>query len=374
MNTRILFLSDINSAHTRKWAESLAKKGFEIGVFTLSPVKSDWFKAFSNITVFSSTQVSSSDFTSSDVLKMGYLKEIRNLKNAILSFRPDILHAHYATSYGLLGVLSRFRPFVISIWGSDVYDFPNKSFLHKMLFKFNLRMADRLLSTSHVMARESAKYTNKKIIVTPFGIDMQVFKPMTVKSLFSVNDIVIGTIKVLDIKYGIDFLIRAFRILKDKQPHLSLKLLIVGTGEESDRLKQLASQLNLEKDCVFTGFVNHAEVPMYHNMIDIAVFLSIYDSESFGVAVLEASACEKPVIVSKVGGLPEVVEHGVSGFVVPPRDAEAAALAIENLIMDPGLRNSMGKNGRERVLKLYDWDKNLSDIIEIYKELLRNAG
>ena len=373
MGKRILFLSDINSAHTRKWAESLAKKGFEIGVFSLSPCKSSWFESFSNITVFSSDSLAGRS-GSSDVSKIAYLKELRRLKKAIREFRPDVLHAHYATSYGLLGVLSRFRPFVISIWGSDVYDFPNKSFLHKALLKFNLRSADRLLSTSNVMAEESAKYTRRSILVTPFGIDMQVFRPLPVKSLFHENDIVIGTIKVLDVKYGIDFLLRAFRILKDRHPALPLKLLIVGDGAQADNLKQLARQLDIAGDCIFTGFVDHAQVPGYHNMIDVPAFLSILDSESFGVAVLEASACEKPVVVSDVGGLPEVVAHDETGFVVPSRNAEAAAAAIEKLVLDPGLRSRMGKKGRERVMKLYDWEKNLSGIVEIYKDLLKDAG
>lgn len=371
MNRRILFLSDVNSAHTRKWAESLAKKGFEIGVFSLSPCTSDWFEAFSNITVFSSIKLTPEQFIASDFSKVAYFKELRALKDIIRTFKPDIVHAHYATSYGLLGVLTKFKPLIISLWGSDIFDFPRKSFLHRAVLKYNLKMADRVLSTSKVMAEETKKYTDRPVLVTPFGIDMQLFRPKPSKRLFSEQDTVIGTIKVLDEVYGIDYLIKAFKILKTKHSHLPLKLLIVGRGQQAEDLKKLTAQLGLTEDTVFTGFVNHALVSDYHNMIDISCFLS--NSESFGVAVLEASSCEKPVVVTNVGGLPEVVDEGSTGFIVPPRDEQAAAAAIEKLILNPGLREQMGKNGRQKVSELYDWDKNLEEIIQIYNEVLRNG-
>ena len=372
MNRRILFLSDVNSAHTRKWAESLAKKGFEIGVFSLSPCTSDWFEAFPNITVFSSVKLTAEQFISSDFSKVAYFKELRALKEIIKAFKPDIVHAHYATSYGLLGVLSKFKPLIISLWGSDIFDFPKKSFLHKAVLKYNLKMADRILSTSYVMAKETEKYTDQPILVTPFGIDMELFKPQPVNSLFDKKDLVIGTVKVLDEVYGIDYLIKAFKVLKDKHPHLPLKLLIVGRGQQTEDLKKLAAQLKVDEDTVFTGFVDHSHVSSYHNMIHVSCFLS--NSESFGVSVLEASSCEKPVVVTNVGGLPEVVDDGSTGFIVPPRDENAAALAIENLVLNSDLRETLGKKGREKVSRLYDWNKNLEEIIKIYNDVLSNGN
>jgi len=97
---------------------------------------------------------------------------------------------------------------------------------------------------------------------------------------------------------------------------------------------------------VFTGKVNYGEVPKYHNMLTISVFPSIFESESFGVSILEASACEKPVVVSNVGGLPEVVDDQKTGFIVPPKDPEKLAEAIEKLILNESLRLQIGKAGR----------------------------
>jgi glycosyltransferase involved in cell wall biosynthesis len=289
----------------------------------------------------------------------------------IADFQPDILHVHYASSYGLIGALSGFHPYLVSVWGADIFEFPRKSIFHRELIKFTLRKADKILSTSHVMAKETNKYTEKPIEVTPFGIDLDRFKPFHAESLFNEDDIVIGTIKGLDKQYGIEFLLQAFAILAKRQPALPLKLLIVGGGPLEKSLKQRANELGIENRTAFTGQVRYDEIASYHNMLTIFVALSVIDSESFGVAILEASACEKPVVVANVGGLPEVVEHGVTGLVVPPKHPEAAAAAIERLIHDNELRWQMGNAGRERVKKLYDWKVNVEQMLGIYRDVAR---
>ncbi|MCD7873785.1 MAG: glycosyltransferase [Acidaminococcaceae bacterium] len=149
---------------------------------------------------------------------------------------------------------------------------------------------------------------------------------------------------------------------------MPLKLLIVGEGSQKTYLKKLAEDLGIAEDSVFTGKIVHSLVPVYDNMLSISV--SVSNSESFGVAVIEASACEKPVVVSNVGGLPEAVEDGVTGLIVPPRNPEKTALAIEKLILDSSLRAEMGKAGRKRAFQLYNWHNNVQQMISIYKGAL----
>ena len=114
---------------------------------------------------------------------------------------------------------------------------------------------------------------------------------------------------------------------------------------------------------------DYSKVPSFHKIIDIYAALSILDSESFGVAIVEAEGCGKPVVVSNVGGLPEVVEDGKTGFVVEKKNAVAAAEKLEKLVLDAGLRGIMGKAGRARVLKLYDWNENVAQMMEIYSKI-----
>lgn len=363
---RVLLLSDAHSIHTIKWARGLSEKGIDIGIFSLNRLADNPYKGYENISVFYFQDDNCHDLNSG-FKKLSYLKSISYVNRVIKKFKPDIIHAHYASSYGLIGALIGFHPYIISVWGSDVYEFPNKSFLHKAVLKFNLKHADRILSTSHAMANETRKFTKKDIEVIPFGIDLDVFKPMKVVSIFKEEDIVIGTVKSLEEKYGIEYLIRAFAIVKERNIDLPIKLLIVGGGSLERHFKHVTKQLGIEKDTIFTGPVSHNEVPFYDNMLSVSVFVS--KSESFGVAVIEACACGIPVIVSNVGGLPEVVDDGISGIIVPPNDIRSTAHAIENLVLNRKLANTMGEHGRKKVKLLYDWKYNIELMMSIYNHI-----
>lgn len=365
---KIFLIADGSSSHTEKWVLVLLKHNIKVYLFTLNKISANILSASQNnqVEVYSEYLLSEQSFLS----KISYLKVVPRLKKEIKRFKPNIVHAHYASSYGLLGALSSFHPFVLSVWGSDVYDFPKKSILHKMILKWNLRKADLILSTSNVMARETNKYTDKKIEVTPFGVDLNVFKPYQVHRVIGINneDIVIGTIKTLESKYGIEYLIRAFKVLKERD-YANIKLLIVGKGTLKDYLNELVKSLNIEDYVVFQGWIPFDEVVKFHNMLDIAVYPSILDSESFGVSVVESGACEVPVVVANKGGLVEVVEENVTGFVAQAKNHIDLADKIELLLRDEKLRIKMGKSARERVKKMYSWKDNASLMINKYESL-----
>ncbi|MBN1637441.1 MAG: glycosyltransferase [Ignavibacteriales bacterium] len=368
LNTnKILLLSDCNSSHTIKWVTELSKYFKKITLFSFFRPNHNNFTNIRNLElIVCNTKISGNKLLRNSLSKIKYLKHLRKLKKVIKNFQPDILHAHFASSYGLLAALTNFHPLIISVWGYDIYEFPTKSFVNNFIIKHNLQKADIILSTSNVMKIEIQKYTNKDILVTPFGIDIENFKKKEVKSIFKKNEIVIGTVKLLKPKYGIDFLLRVFKILKDKYSTLPLKLLIVGFGEQEKELKDLAKKLNISNDTIFTGYIENHIVVDYYNMLNIFVALSISDSESFGVSILEASACELPVVVSDVGGLPEVVKDNITGFVVPRKNEEAAVSALERLIIDENLRDKMGSAGRKLVFDNYDWQICVQIMLNIY--------
>ncbi len=369
---KILLLADVNSPHTTKWSNSLNDLGFEVALFSLGRCKNNYCeldindKHLFNLDLPYELQQG----PEISIAKFRYLYALKILKKIITNYSPDILHAHYASSYGLLGALSNFRPYVISVWGSDVLSFPNQSFVHKKILKFNLKRADQILATSNFLAKRTNEYTHKQIGITPFGVDVDKFIPTETKGPFNKKDIVIGTIKSLEKTYGIDTLINAFSIVRNKFKDLPLKLLIIGSGTEEINLKKLAEEKIGKSDCIFTGLINHSLIQNYHNMIDIPVFLS--KQESFGVSILEAMACCKPVIVSTAGGLQEIVDDGQNGYIISPNNPLEAANAIEKLINNPELRIMFGKNGREKVLTFYDWGKNVDLMINVYKDILKN--
>ncbi|MEZ5082129.1 MAG: glycosyltransferase [Bacteroidales bacterium] len=363
---KILLLADANSVHTFKLARSLVENNINVLIFSLDSDLHIDYSQLKNLQIEFAKQKAQGKMNKfGEIYKTGYILALSKLKSVIKTFKPDILHAHYASSYGLLGSLSGFHPYILSVWGSDVYDFPTKSFFHKMILKYNFRKADMIMSTSKAMADETKKYTNKDILVTPFGIDLNSFKPKEVKSIFSENDIVIGTIKTLEDIYGIDYLIKAFSLLVKANPDLPLKILIVGDGSQRTHLESLTDQLGIKDKTKFTGRIPYNKLPEYHNMISIFVALS--KSESFGVAIVESSACGKPVVVSNVGGLPEVVQNDKTGFIVPAKNEQAAYEALEKLVKSEELRENMGRKGRKFVEENYNWGNNVRVIIQAYK-------
>lgn len=368
---KVLLLGDAASAHIVKWANSIQSKGVDVLVFGLSEFNPALYNSEIKIETFRIPNFIKWK-KDGNFLKSAYLLALPKLKSLLIKFKPDLLHTQYASSYGLLASLANYHPSLLQVWGADVYRFPDKSKLHRSLLKFNLSRADRILSTSYSMTARTKTFTNKPIDFIHLGVDIKRFRPFKVESIFKPDDIVIGSIKTLEPQYGIEFLIKAFRLVKERLPQLPLKLLIVGHGTLEHMLKKLVVELNLNNDTVFTGHIPYNEVPKYHNMLDIFVALSTEDSETFGVAAVEASACEKPVVVSDVGGLPEAVEHNLSGFIVKNKNIEQAADSIIRLVLDESLRKRMGIDGRKRVVENFNWEDKVEQIVSLYKNVIQN--
>lgn len=366
---KVLLLADIGSSHTEKWANGLASKGIIVGLFSLNKSNNQWFDGVENIElIFHPNRVLKGNKFSE---KLGYLRFLPILKRKIKQFQPTILHAHYASSYGLLGAITGFQPFVVSVWGSDVYDFPKKNWINRSILKYTLSTAQRICSTSYCMKEEALKYTNKQIIVIPFGIDVKLFnRPEATSVLDEKKKIVIGNIKSLEDKYGIDTLILAFKLFDEKFPQVDKELLIVGDGTKRKDYETLVSELNLVEKVVFTGKVNHSDVPNYHRMIDVFVCLSKLNSESFGVSLVEAMSSRSIVVASKVDGFSEVLDHSNKyGYLVEKNNPEQVAEVLGMIILNkkPAIHKTM--MSREHILRKYDWNENLNTMITVYNEI-----
>lgn len=297
--------------------------------------------------------------------QLGYFLNAFELRRLLSRERPDVLNAHYASGYGTLARLSGFRPLLLSIWGSDVYDFPTKSPLHRWLIQKNLKEATAVASISHCMLRQAnALYSHPMTFITPFGVDEQMFSPGDREDM-DARSITIGTVKSLAPKYGIDTLIRAFAKVSSER---EVRLEIVGKGEQEGELRDLAIQYGVAERVNFRGYVRHEEVPDVLREFDIYAALSRYDSESFGVAILEAGACGIPVVVSDADGPKEVTIDGETGFVVPREGVDEAARAMARLVDSDELRAKLGGSGRQHVLNNYTWSRALDAMESAYRE------
>ena len=359
---RICYLADSNSIHTQKWVKYYLEKGYEISLISFSK---NQIKGAKNYHIKLPFPKSISQ-TGSRLLKLQYFLTIPEIRKIVNQIKPNILHAHWATSYGITGCFVNYHPFVVSVWGSDIYEFPYKSFIHKWLIKKVFKSADRICSTSIAMSKEIAKFTEKKIFITPFGVDVKIFIPNNKKKQSS--SLTIGTIKSFEEKYGIEYLIRAFALLKKQLYDFNLQLELYGKGSQENYLKKLSDSLGLSNIVKFKGYISHDLVPNKFQHFDIAVFPSL--SESFGVAAIEAQSCGVPVIVSNVGGLPEVVKDGETGIVVPSKDVKAFANKLFDLIVDEKKRIEYGKQARKHILNNYNWQNNANIMTDLYKGLL----
>lgn len=359
---KILLLGDINSSHLLKWIRSLSSSGFEIAVFTLNEPNQLILDSLSNIKVFSSVENSKNNFNGSELGKLKYLTAVSSLRRIVKSWTPDIVHAHYATSYGLLGALSGHKTLFISVWGSDIFEFPTKSSIHKKSISLILNQATKIFSASEILADKTRLLTKKDVFVIPFGIDTDFFDE---KINSDADEIIIGTVKSLETIYGIDILLTAFAKLQKLRPLLLLRLQIVGGGSQENNLKQLASDLNINSSVEFIGKIPFDYLPEYYKRFNI--FANLSRSESFGVSVLEAMSTELPVVVTSTGGLNEIVSSEC-GIHVSVENVDETVNAFLELVDNRFLRSKMGKAGRTRVKQLYDWNSCVDKMSYFYKQ------
>ncbi|MBL7934694.1 MAG: glycosyltransferase, partial [Bacteroidia bacterium] len=252
MKSRVLFLADINSPHTQKWAISLAEKNFEIGIFSFNHSDLKWMASTKNIVCLRQAKEKQ---LNNPFSKLKYLLLLLRLFIVILKFRPHIMHVHYASSYGLLGALTFYKPLIISAWGSDLTEFPDKSWLHKYIIKFVLWRADKICVSSTLLQREVKKYSKKPSVIIPFGIDFTSFyKP---KNSSLPHTFTFGCVKPLEKHYNIDKVVVTFSLLIKHYPKSNLRLKLVGDGMMRDRIFLRAKQLRLLSLIEFTGWVEH---------------------------------------------------------------------------------------------------------------------
>jgi glycosyltransferase involved in cell wall biosynthesis len=289
--------------------------------------------------------------------------------------RADVIHAHWAIPTGPAAVHAARRlrvPSVITLHGGDVYvnpaqgyDFPTRWYVRPPL-RWTLRHAGALTAITedcrqHAL-RAGAPEEAMQIVFN--GTDLRRFSPppdgRPVDPRFGPS--MIFACRQLFPRKGIRFLIEAAAQLQPRFP--GLKVVLAGDGFERPELERLAASLGLEDAVTFLGWVPNRDLPQYYRAAAVSVIPSL--EEGFGIPAAEAMGCETAVVASDAGGLPEVVEHGVTGLVVPRGDATALAGAIGELLADPARRREMGEAGRQRALRLFDWDRTAEQFEGIY--------
>ncbi len=315
----------------------------------------------------------------------GYVPEfVDNLMNYTESSQVsyDLIHSHYWLS-GLVG------DFLNKSW-----NIPHISTFHT-LAKTKLRArpgeseselrfgaernimqsCDRILVLTESESNDIRQLYDtplSKISVIPAGVDIEMFTPVPQGEARRELGLESGNILLyvgrIDPIKGLDLLLESVGILSD---HMDLNLIIVGgnlqSDEETQKLRNKVEDLDLTSKVTLVGSVPQDKLPYYYSAADLFVLPSHY--ESFGFVALESMSCGRPVIASRVGGIPSFVDHGVTGYLVPWRCPEPFADKIEILFKNKNLRHFMGQKSREKALSM-SWENMSTNMEKVYRDVI----
>ncbi len=190
-------------------------------------------------------------------------------------------------------------------------------------------------------------------------------EPVAAELGIAPDDDVVGILAVLRTEKDHATFLRAGRLVVDAHP--SAKLLVVGDGPLRPELERLAAELGLGDRVVFAGMRSDVDVML--RLIDVAV-LSSYTIECFPFAILEAMTAGLPAVCTSIGGLPEMVEDGETGHLVPPRDPRGLAEAILRVLADPERRIAMGDAGRRRLEAHFTLERSVAETQRVLTDLM----
>lgn len=308
----------------------------------------------------------------------------------------DIVHLHYPFFGGaeivwLLKLIKGKKMKLVITYHMDVIG----GIFMKPFFKFHtkfimpqiIKAADKVIVTSLDYAQNSniKKLVQKnpdKFVELPPSVDLERFIPSKREKelLFKYGihpefDRILLFVGALDKAHyfkGIEFLINSFNVLDysgSQDAVYRVKLLIVGEGNLKNKYKDQVAKAGLQEKIIFSDPVSDLALPKYYNLADVVVLPSIDRSEAFGITLIEAMACGKPVVASNLPGVRSVIDQGQTGFIFEVKQEGDLANWVNKLFADNELRNKIGQAGREKVEKFYNQDILIKKMENLYLEL-----
>jgi len=282
----------------------------------------------------------------------------------ILKTNPDIIHAHWLFPQGFFAVLMKFFfriSVVVTAHGADIFGLQNK--ILKKIKRFTVTRADEVTVVSKALRDEMRKISTSStcLQIIPMGVDSSEFNPLkkdlSIRRKYGIDDLFLLYVGRLSEKKGVTYLVDAMPAVLRRHP--DAQLLIIGRGELENKLREQVKILSMDAQVYFTGSVPNTELPAYYATADIFIGPSIEttdgDTEGFGLTFVEASMSGCLVIGAKIGGIRDIIEHGVSGFLVPEKDSQAIADCITHILENRMEADDIRERGRLNCIEQYDW-------------------
>lgn len=353
---KICYLANAQSIHTQRWAKHFTTRGYDVAVVSFQFGEIEGVR-----TICLSSAVSVSLFN--------IVRLLPRMRRIIREINPDILHAHYATSYGLAGALAGRPPLIITAWGSDVLIMPEKSWIYRQMVRFSLSRADLITSMAQHMTRhlvEKGYATADKIITLPFGIDTEVFNlNQRIRVHGNKPSFVIST-RRLENGYDVDTYIRA--IPKVLNSCMNVRFVIVGDGPIRAQLEQLAVSLGIIDSVEFRGQISHQEMPQLLGQCD--VFVTTSPSDGNNISLNEAMACGAFPVATDIPANRAWIENHRNGLLFSCRDVDQLADAIIEALLRPEWRQASTAMNWEIVRTRASWSQSMAEMESHYFRLL----
>lgn len=347
---RICYIANSASSHTKKWVDYFLSLGHEVHVISHSNVEIPGASVH-----YINYSIKNFPFKAHAVHK-----KVREIN-------PDILHAHQANTCGLYAATTRRQDFIISTWGSDVLVGPERSFLLKKIAEYVLKRAYFITSDSYHMSQKIIELggSNDKIYTFPMGIEDE---HIIEKHEFDIKSDVLNVISIrrLEKMFRVDLIIKGFYEALKKAPNMFLT--VAADGSEMENLKELASKLEIKDKVKFTGSYKPHDVGKL--LSDNDVFVSIPESDSTSVSLLESMYCGLFPVVCGLPANKEWVKDKENGLVVEEVNEVNVGDALLWCYKNKEHMARVSQSNIEIIEKRALW-KNNSKIVEgLYKRML----
>jgi len=355
---RLCFIADARSIHTQRWGLHFAQKGHEVHLITYDS---------SGVTMPGVAEhLLASRWNN---LYLSFMPRHLAIKNVVKEIRPDLIHAHFISKYGfhLLGLFH--GPTVVSAWGDDILILPKKSRLIRHYTKKVLDSVDLVYAVSnnirdHILADFHIPPDHVRYL--PFGIDTATFSPGSGTKEPAAETVRVFSNRGFFAVYDTETLVRGFH--QAHKSNQNLRLVLKGDGPQESAVRRLVDSLGLGEYVTFQQKTLYEDVPQDYLGSDVFITTSVSDGTP--VSLLEAMASGLPCIATSVGGIPEWIENGKNGILIPPRSPEAVAGAVLQLSKDPDFRSRLGAAARATILARGEWNTLMAQVEKDYEELV----
>lgn len=293
--------------------------------------------------------------------------------------RSDLIYCWFAFPAGVIagfwGKVLR-KPVLLNVAGSDVACVPIINYGSALrwylrpFISWALNNATRVIAISRDVAHWAERWGAKDVTIVYEGVDVKKFRSLGLARVERKNEHILLAVSWLEKnnvrRKDFESLLKALPEVARSFP--DVKLVIAGKkGSGYPFLRQMVNDLKIENNVVFRGFVPDQELLELYDRCDVFVHPSLY--ESFPTICVEAQACEKPVVTTKISSMPEVVEDYKTGLLVDPRDPKALAEAIIGLLSNPVFSRRLGKSGRQRVIRFFSKEVRKERVREVLATL-----